>query len=250
MATKIKRSIKGNVFLEYALIIGIVAAALITIQLYVKRGLQGRVRQMTDVFIGETQVSQVDKEVVSGSLTTTEPFGPMTRTERRQFLPGGATSREYTEDKKTEAESRTEDVAQSGWLSLFDSFVNVDAVEYDPEGNYTDDTGYMGEGDWWEEVTDIAVLQAEIDRLNEEIAYLNEGSGTIGEEGNNMMDMISQLLGSFGGSGLIGDILSDLLGVSSEGESSGQEIEIINNRISQIQDEIARIEQRINELGG
>ena len=57
MITQIKKQIaqmkiyqKGNLILEYSILIAIVIAALVSMQVYVKRALCGRWRQTGDVF--------------------------------------------------------------------------------------------------------------------------------------------------------------------------------------------------------
>lgn len=56
---------KGNLILEYALLIAIVVAALVSMQLYVKRALCGRWRQTAEVFSAgrqyEPNVTQINK---------------------------------------------------------------------------------------------------------------------------------------------------------------------------------------------
>lgn len=73
---------RGQSTLEYAVIIAVVVAGLIAMQMYIKRGLQGRYRQASDD-IGEqfspstsssnitTTIDSAQKEVLSGGTTTT-----------------------------------------------------------------------------------------------------------------------------------------------------------------------------------
>ncbi|MBU1998962.1 MAG: hypothetical protein KKE64_05660, partial [Candidatus Omnitrophica bacterium] len=42
---------RGNALGEYALILGIVTIALVSMNVYMKRGIQGKVKDMTDYFI-------------------------------------------------------------------------------------------------------------------------------------------------------------------------------------------------------
>jgi len=56
---------KGQATLEYGIIIAVIVAALLTIQVYFKRGLQGRIRQASDD-IGD----QFSPGVTTGTRTT------------------------------------------------------------------------------------------------------------------------------------------------------------------------------------
>lgn len=47
-----KISRRAGIFVEYAIILGVVALALVTMNIYIKRGVQGKVKGMTDYFIG------------------------------------------------------------------------------------------------------------------------------------------------------------------------------------------------------
>lgn len=86
------RSKRGQTTLEYAIVIAVVVSALIAMQIYIKRGIQGKLRSSTDQ-IGEqyspgittggytTTTGSTSKEVVSsGKTTTTVSRGKQTRT--------------------------------------------------------------------------------------------------------------------------------------------------------------------------
>lgn len=51
---RILRNRKAQTTAEYAILIGLVVAALVAMQTYVKRGLQGRVKDATDTFATQT----------------------------------------------------------------------------------------------------------------------------------------------------------------------------------------------------
>lgn len=63
---RILRTKKAQTTAEYAILIGLVVAALVAMQTYVKRGLQGRVKDATDTFA--TQTTNL------GSTTQYEPY--------------------------------------------------------------------------------------------------------------------------------------------------------------------------------
>lgn len=78
---------KGDSLAEYALILGIVSLALIGMNIYIKRGVQGRIKQMSDKFISSEQLVEMDPTTVANSLTTITT--PENKVERR-LLGGGA----------------------------------------------------------------------------------------------------------------------------------------------------------------
>lgn len=86
------RRIKGQSVLEYAMIIAVVVGALLAIQIYMKRGLQGRLRESSDQ-IGE----QFDAEKTAISRTTTHT-GTTTET-----VKGGVTTSDTTGEKRAES---------------------------------------------------------------------------------------------------------------------------------------------------
>lgn len=57
----------GNSILEYAIIIGITALALTTMNIYIKRGIQGKLKDMTDNFIGREQIGEINPTAVINS---------------------------------------------------------------------------------------------------------------------------------------------------------------------------------------
>lgn len=76
---------RASAFMEYAIVLGVVAAAFFTMNIYIKRGLQARVKDMADYFINEGQEVQVvqidpnvtttsDSNVISNSTFTNEMF--------------------------------------------------------------------------------------------------------------------------------------------------------------------------------
>ncbi len=82
---------KGQSTLEYALVIAAVVAALVMMQIYLKRGLSGRFKASTDD-IGE----QFDPQKFTSSYTTTSE-GATTET-----VSGGVTRSEVSTDEETQ----------------------------------------------------------------------------------------------------------------------------------------------------
>lgn len=90
---------KGQSTLEYAIIIVVIVAALLAMQVYIKRGVQGKLRTSTDD-IGE----QYSPQITTGSYTTTTGS-----TQRETVTAGGGTSTRVT--RGFQDRSGNEDVA-------------------------------------------------------------------------------------------------------------------------------------------
>jgi hypothetical protein len=72
---KFLRKIKGQSTLEYAVLIIIVIGALLTIQVYIKRGVQGRLKSATDDIGDQYSPGNTNiRKTVSVASTTSETF--------------------------------------------------------------------------------------------------------------------------------------------------------------------------------
>lgn len=83
---RLKRNNKDNVanaILEYAVTLGIVAAVFVGMNIYLKRGMQAKLKDMTDYFIGDTQLVEVDPTTSSQTRETTSGVF------RQRFTGGG-----------------------------------------------------------------------------------------------------------------------------------------------------------------
>ncbi len=100
------KSKKGQSTLEYAIIIAVVAAALLAMQVYIKRGIQGKLRSSTDE-IGE----QYSPGLTTGSYTTTTGT---TSTESR--TAEGKTTTEITRgDQSVTGDETVAPLDQENW---------------------------------------------------------------------------------------------------------------------------------------
>lgn len=88
------RRLKGQSVLEYAMIIAVVVGALLAINIYMKRGLQGRLRESSDQ-IGE----QFDAEKTTVNRTTTRTGTTV------QTVSAGVTTSNTTGENQTESGS-------------------------------------------------------------------------------------------------------------------------------------------------
>jgi len=64
---RLNRKTKGQSTAEYAILIGLVIAAAVAMQIYVKRGLQGRVHDATLMMVGQTSCSTVGENYIGNS---------------------------------------------------------------------------------------------------------------------------------------------------------------------------------------
>ena len=112
---------RGQLSIEYAALLAIVVAALITMQIYVKRGISGRLRQTADA-IG----AQYGPRAASSSMTYTMSSSVVVDSEMRedQDVGGGVTADVMkvitTIDYDTTTRSGTENLAPMG-ASAFES---------------------------------------------------------------------------------------------------------------------------------
>jgi len=126
---------KANALIEYALIILIVIAAFFTMNIYMKRGIQGRVKDMADHFIGGGTAMQANTPVVRAT-TESESTNTAASTLTTQDLAGGGKGIGVTETTAISASSRTEDMRK---IVVPDSEVATTGVSLPPAttGTYT-----------------------------------------------------------------------------------------------------------------
>src|SRR3989338_5151144 len=71
-------------FMEYVLILGVVSAVLIGMNTYIKRGMQNRLKEMTDYFISPTQLEELYKTTSQTDTTSNVTIN------NAGFIGGGA----------------------------------------------------------------------------------------------------------------------------------------------------------------
>jgi hypothetical protein len=110
-----KRNKFANSIVEYSIVIGLVSLAFTTMHIYMKRGLQGKIRDMTDNFIGGEQETETIPTAVTVSETNAGSFGQLTEEGfagggTRISPPAGAGWTEHTAiDSNTTVEVEKED---------------------------------------------------------------------------------------------------------------------------------------------
>lgn len=90
-------------FMEYVLILGVVSAILIGMNTYLKRGIQNRLKEMTDYFISNKQLVEINPtfsqtDTTSGATINNEGF------------IGGGTRQGLLETKNIQSKSSVEDI--------------------------------------------------------------------------------------------------------------------------------------------
>jgi len=99
-------------FMEYVLILGVVSAILMGMNTYLKRGIQNRLKEMTDHFISNEQVERVNPTATTSSSTDRTAVATGTT----EAFIGGGTRASLLEEASITATSRSEDqtVSPSG----------------------------------------------------------------------------------------------------------------------------------------
>lgn len=92
-------------FLEYTIILGVVSVVLIGMNTYIKRGIQGRLQEMTDYFISNEQVVEINPTATTNSTTNRISDA----TVDGKTLIGGGTSSYLSETIDISASIRVED---------------------------------------------------------------------------------------------------------------------------------------------
>lgn len=121
---------KASALMEFAIVLGIVSAVLVTMNIYMKRGLQGKVKDMTDYFISggqPAQENQVDSEVETTSQSNV--FSSSTLTDQTGI--GGGKKTAFSEDTSISADSTTKDTGKSPINPDTSTFIPAEAGQFD-----------------------------------------------------------------------------------------------------------------------
>lgn len=103
---RILRSKRAQTTAEYAILIGLVVAALVAMQIYVKRGLQGRMKGATDYLATQTTdigaTGQYEPYYLTSDFDTVRDT-----TESEATTTGGGVTRTLTEDESSRTGTQT-----------------------------------------------------------------------------------------------------------------------------------------------
>lgn len=98
-----KKNKAATILTDYLILLGVVSLALVAMQTYVKRGVQGQVKEMTDYFIGGEQALIVDPTVHSASVSNST----MNSYNSAELLEAGRTRNAGLDIVNVEAASRS-----------------------------------------------------------------------------------------------------------------------------------------------
>lgn len=178
----------ASIFMEYAMVIAVVSLAIVTMNIYMKRGMQGRLKEMTDYFISNEQLVEIDP-VTSDSNTTTDT----TTVEDTNI--GGGTMLALLDRSETNSTSTLIDesspysspfvVADRGFITVPDRPDEEDYTTDNPNEDHID----------WETQTSIRTLEIERDRLRTEADMLDSQAPNIQQRGQGLLDKIKTIIG-------------------------------------------------------
>lgn len=98
---------RGSNFLEYAIILGLVTMIFAAMNIYVKRGIQGRIRDLSDYFIAPR--SEHTEDLVPDSSTSSTTNTDASTTMSAQLLSAGATTVTSSENSAIGSTTVTQD---------------------------------------------------------------------------------------------------------------------------------------------
>ncbi|MFA5411446.1 MAG: hypothetical protein WC321_06300 [Candidatus Omnitrophota bacterium] len=175
---------RASAFMEYAIILGVVATALLTMNIYVKRGLQGKVKDMADYFINDGQEAQV---MLVDPLVKTESTSEITADSSvtNQMSPGGERRLALLDTAKITAESTTTDEGSSTYSPENESFVAADEGEIETPVRPPEDENYDIEQA--EEENDALMLERYKEKLLLQAAATETAALQLKAQGENMI---------------------------------------------------------------
>jgi len=99
----------GTSITEYALILGVVSIAFLSMNSYISRGIQGKVKDLTDCFVSDQQIGDINPTVISNSNSVVS--SPSVRMDTTLY-PGGISSLAYSDRTTTDvtADSVDQDI--------------------------------------------------------------------------------------------------------------------------------------------
>lgn len=243
MKKGVLKSIRAGAFLEYAVLIGIIALAVSGIlPVYFKRGVQGRLKDLTDDLISPEQVqdpyqkssTNPDEEVFSNSTTTSLVNATVTK----KMLEGGSTQLK-TDDKRyiTGESFFKESVDDTIWGGM--QFYTDPTVVEPRDDEYVD-----VDNDDWHNIRDIKELEEIRDSYREQAARIREGRGYREEESSAISDIFSSnwfnllLTGDLD----ILDVLNEMVGTA---DNEQGDLDDMNSRAEELERIADLIDERI-----
>jgi Flp pilus assembly pilin Flp len=122
---------RGSTLMEYAMILGVVSVVFIGMNTYIKRGLQGRLKEMTDFFIGREQVTKINPTgLTRGCSTRVNTDTNSSINEDRQLRIEGGLEIHHQAITRTTLTTQTEDFTVPPLGP--DSFVTSERGQFTP----------------------------------------------------------------------------------------------------------------------
>lgn len=237
---------RASIFMEYAILLGVVSAVLVGMNTYIKRGTQARLKDMTDYFISSEQVSELNP---TDSEANTIASANM---DEKGYI-GGGTRLALLERKNIDSRSRIEDLESPFVNSPFVPSTRGNIII----GNRTDDSAYMDPN--WETVVDIEQLTREKEFALNKAERLESSAAQIKSQGMRLIPLVvrepCKETRPHGSAGWTICIKTQVLTQHYEGDMvlpTG--IELVENsyyerqKADALRDEAERIQQRIDEL--
>lgn len=174
---------------EYAIILSIVSLALMTMNIYIKRGLQGKVKDLADAFISSGKPDQVGN--LDPNVTTTSKSNVASEsTTREETLEGGGKRLIYTDTKPTTInyEAMTIDTGRSTKPDMY-AFTPSDSADFD-QPDY-DDTKKDSEQEYdpahAERESNIKVLESTKESLLQQAAGIEQSAVELKAKGEELV---------------------------------------------------------------
>lgn len=97
---------RGSSFMEYLIIIGVVSLLLTGMNVYIKRGMQAKIKDMADYFITSKQAADTNTSSTKTESQSTSTYSSDLDT---RLLPGGGSRADLSDSVSIKATSKTTD---------------------------------------------------------------------------------------------------------------------------------------------
>ncbi len=172
---------KAGVFLEYVLIVGIVSLALVMMNVYMKRGLQGKIADMSDFFISREHAANSEPTADITANTTNAYSGSTTY----DTSSGGGTKLALLDNSNLTSTSRVADFPN---ISSSESFIPAEQGYITPPERPTgEDSAEVAEVEGENRAAQIRRLEAYRDNLLFEAKILEEKAKIMQKQGYQLL---------------------------------------------------------------
>lgn len=181
MMKKICKKRSANVYLEYALVIGVVSLVFVAMNVYMKRGLQGKIADMSDQLISPTH-SADSNPTANVTSNTTSTYGSNIQLDE---LTGGRMKLVLLENREIEAKSRIVDDARE---STAGDFVAADrGYSSSPSYPTEDEIRWAYDVDYEDKQAQIAILKRVRDTSLKEAETLENVADALSAKGKELI---------------------------------------------------------------